>query len=185
MQLVLFFNLGGQTTKVLDKGSVKLVGPYGLEIGSWNPLGDRIMQKTFWRFDRVDYILRNILCRFQYAYCMLQIPLYSYIVLIASQKSLWNHIILLYDVIEVFQCVLVSMVFHKTWICQQTLYLKHVSLIHLKLLIIIDVIRITRSSIFYHTLGYITTISSLQLSSPFCDASSHQRKVATRAGVTY
>lgn len=29
----LIFKLGGQTTKVLDKGSVELVGPYGLEIG--------------------------------------------------------------------------------------------------------------------------------------------------------
>lgn len=28
----LFLNLGGQTTKVLDKGSVELLGPYGLEI---------------------------------------------------------------------------------------------------------------------------------------------------------
>ena len=32
--------LGGQTTKVLDKGSVELLGPYGLEKGliniSWN-----------------------------------------------------------------------------------------------------------------------------------------------------
>jgi NADH-ubiquinone oxidoreductase chain 5 len=29
----LILNLGGQTTKVLDKGSVELLGPYGLEIG--------------------------------------------------------------------------------------------------------------------------------------------------------
>ena len=28
----MFLNLGGQTTKVLDKGSVELLGPYGLEI---------------------------------------------------------------------------------------------------------------------------------------------------------
>ena len=26
-------NLGGQTTKVLDKGSIELLGPYGLEKG--------------------------------------------------------------------------------------------------------------------------------------------------------
>jgi len=29
----LVLNLGGQTTKVLDKGSVELLGPYGLEKG--------------------------------------------------------------------------------------------------------------------------------------------------------
>jgi NADH-ubiquinone oxidoreductase chain 5 len=29
----LILNLGGQTTKVLDKGSVELLGPYGLEVG--------------------------------------------------------------------------------------------------------------------------------------------------------
>ena len=31
--LVLVFKLGGQTTKVLDKGSIELLGPYGLEKG--------------------------------------------------------------------------------------------------------------------------------------------------------
>jgi NADH-ubiquinone oxidoreductase chain 5 len=30
------FTLGGQTTKVLDKGSVELLGPYGLEKGLIN-----------------------------------------------------------------------------------------------------------------------------------------------------
>ncbi len=34
--LGIVFYLGGQTTKVLDKGSVELVGPYGLEIGLHN-----------------------------------------------------------------------------------------------------------------------------------------------------
>ena len=29
----LVLNLGGQTTKVLDKGSVELLGPFGLEVG--------------------------------------------------------------------------------------------------------------------------------------------------------
>jgi NADH-ubiquinone oxidoreductase chain 5 len=29
----LVFKLGGQTTKILDKGSVELLGPYGLEKG--------------------------------------------------------------------------------------------------------------------------------------------------------
>ena len=29
----LVLNLGGQTTKVLDKGSIELLGPYGFEIG--------------------------------------------------------------------------------------------------------------------------------------------------------
>ena len=29
----MYLNLGGQTTKVLDKGSVELLGPYGLEKG--------------------------------------------------------------------------------------------------------------------------------------------------------
>lgn len=29
----LVLNLGGQTTKVLDKGSIELIGPFGLEIG--------------------------------------------------------------------------------------------------------------------------------------------------------
>jgi len=29
----LVLNLGGQTTKVLDKGSIELLGPYGLEVG--------------------------------------------------------------------------------------------------------------------------------------------------------
>ncbi len=29
----LIFKLGGQTTKVLDKGSIELLGPYGLEKG--------------------------------------------------------------------------------------------------------------------------------------------------------
>ncbi len=32
----LVLNLGGQTTKVLDKGSIELIGPYGLEIGLVN-----------------------------------------------------------------------------------------------------------------------------------------------------
>jgi NADH-ubiquinone oxidoreductase chain 5 len=32
----LVLNLGGQTTKVLDKGSIELLGPYGLEIGLTN-----------------------------------------------------------------------------------------------------------------------------------------------------
>jgi NADH-ubiquinone oxidoreductase chain 5 len=30
-QLVL--NLGGQTTKFIDKGSIEYIGPYGLEVG--------------------------------------------------------------------------------------------------------------------------------------------------------
>ena len=29
----LVLDLGGQTTKVLDKGSIEILGPYGLEIG--------------------------------------------------------------------------------------------------------------------------------------------------------
>ena len=29
----LVLNLGGQTTKVLDKGSIELLGPFGLELG--------------------------------------------------------------------------------------------------------------------------------------------------------
>jgi NADH-ubiquinone oxidoreductase chain 5 len=29
----LILNLGSQTTKVIDKGSIEYVGPYGLEIG--------------------------------------------------------------------------------------------------------------------------------------------------------
>ena len=29
----LILNLGGQTTKVLDKGSIELLGPFGLELG--------------------------------------------------------------------------------------------------------------------------------------------------------
>jgi NADH-ubiquinone oxidoreductase chain 5 len=29
----LFLKLGGQTTKIVDKGSIELIGPYGLEIG--------------------------------------------------------------------------------------------------------------------------------------------------------
>jgi NADH-ubiquinone oxidoreductase chain 5 len=29
----LILKLGGQTTKVIDKGSVELLGPYGLEKG--------------------------------------------------------------------------------------------------------------------------------------------------------
>ena len=32
----LVLNLGGQTTKVIDKGSVELLGPYGLEKGLMN-----------------------------------------------------------------------------------------------------------------------------------------------------
>jgi len=32
----LTFKLGGQTTKVLDKGSIELLGPYGLEKGLLN-----------------------------------------------------------------------------------------------------------------------------------------------------
>ena len=31
--IILLLNLGGQTTKVIDKGSVELIGPYGLENG--------------------------------------------------------------------------------------------------------------------------------------------------------
>ncbi len=32
----LILKLGGQTTKVIDKGSVELLGPFGLEIGLLN-----------------------------------------------------------------------------------------------------------------------------------------------------
>jgi NADH-ubiquinone oxidoreductase chain 5 len=32
----IILKLGGQTTKVLDKGSVEYIGPYGLEKGLWN-----------------------------------------------------------------------------------------------------------------------------------------------------
>jgi NADH-ubiquinone oxidoreductase chain 5 len=32
----LVLNLGGQTTKVVDKGSIELLGPYGLETGLIN-----------------------------------------------------------------------------------------------------------------------------------------------------
>jgi len=32
----LILNLGGQTTKILDKGSIEYIGPYGLELGLTN-----------------------------------------------------------------------------------------------------------------------------------------------------
>jgi NADH-ubiquinone oxidoreductase chain 5 len=32
----LILNLGSQTTKIIDKGSIEYIGPYGLEIGLLN-----------------------------------------------------------------------------------------------------------------------------------------------------